>query len=675
MKKIAYSYKDFLQMEDDEITHLTISSEEEFDPANLTKLKSLSLNFRDFEQLPEWFKELKDLENLEMIYCKVKQLPDWFASLSRLKVLNLQNALFTEIPSAILKLENLEELDLSYGKLERMPSGFKLPQLKKVKLVTYSELKNREALDALMFLPSLEEYELPRTMSLKYSYGKANPDVYYFHKFFRTLCKKRNALRTKDGLHQEAIEALCWLFKQQKKELDKIDVTVFYSLLNCSVSKYREMAISHLSSISNGKKEKIDGKKLFVLGKLKVKKAEQAEWIAETGATLEKKFNAKVDYVVLGENPKAKLQEVLDIGVNILMEKDVWEIKDSAYLMEEVPEVTENLKDLLQNPDPINLDLALQLMEQGGMPGDVIEELIALMLFHTNNKIRKKSKIIFNRYLSIDLPENTKKALAKQAYRIKDDKKVTKFLEELVRDTILDLDILAYGVYRASGKQQAQGLCLSLPYASSKVIRDYVNKYGVLDLKPHTRLASGLFLERLPAAIEELAKEGGRIRLDDLKFKDEKEYLRLKGFKELNLKLWSIRKLPATIFSNPALEKLDITAPKIKKLDPAIGNLSNLVNLTMYMTGLTKLPKEIGKLKNLRRLNLSLKEGDVPEFIFNQKNLESLYMGSDVTNFPKAFERLKKLKSLTMYAAKSCSFEEQERLDTFKKVVQARKKN
>ena len=670
MKKTAYSYKEYLH-DIDNITHLHISYNEEFIPEKLKSLKSLTLGHTDYTTLPNWLQILTNLEALEIGGSNITSLPNWLPQLTNLKVFRFHSSRLKAIPTIINQLKQLEELSFYNSSLEEFPPQLELPNLKHFDLSYNALLDNRTVLDALMHLPKLESYILPHTMSLQYSYGKANPDVYYFDKFFTTLCKKRASLLDKDQVHPEALIALCWLFKKETDALQNRSPSIMYTALNASFAKYRKMVLEYFNAHPLFLPKALYQKQVFIAGKLTVKKKNYTEWLEDTGAILGKKIDSSIDYIILGEKPGKNLAQVFPYQDKVIFERMVWDLKDTAYLKHEAPEVTENLQDLLQNPAVENLEIALQIMEIGGMPTHLIEEVVGLMLFHTDNKIRKKAKLIFDRYLTQHLSVEAQQLLQKQAYRIKEDKKITQYLRNLAKATNWDLDILAYATYRASGKTQAQGLCLMSSKISICVIRDYINRYEEIEFVPHNYLANGLYLEHIPPAVVDISKEVETIKLQGFKFKEE-EYLKLNGFKRLTINLENSAKIPYSIFSNTQLERLDLTAYRVKKLSALIGNLKALKQLRLFLLNTTTLPRELENLKQLKKLTLSIAETKIPACIAELNTLEYWFMGSPVTNFPKELEQLTQLKSLNIEASKQCPTGDAERLKLFVKKIKGR---
>lgn len=670
MDKTAYSYKEYLR-DIDNITHLHISYNEEFIPQKLKQLKGLTLGHTDYTVLPDWLQELTNLESLEIGGSNITSLPDWLVELKNLKIVRLPSARLKAIPPVVHQMKQLEELSFYNNALETFPAQLELPNLKHFDLSYNALLENRMVLDALMYLPKLASYVLPHTMSLKYSYGKENPEVYYFDKFFATLCKKRLSLLDKDLVHPEALKVLCWLFRKEMDVVQKIAPTIVYTALNASFSTYRKMVLEYFSSHQLVPPETLYQKRLFIAGKLTVKKKNYAEWLEDTGAILDQKIGPATDYIVLGEKPGKSLAQIFPYQEKVIVERMVWDLKDTAYLKHEAPEVSQNLQELLQNPAVENLEIALQIMEIGGMPTHLVEEIVALMLFHTSNNIRKKAKLIFDRYLTQHLSLEAQQLLQKKAYRIKEDKKVSQYLRALALATDWDIDILAYATYRASGKEQAQGLCLMSSKVSICVIRDYINRYEELEFKPHNQLVSGLYLEHLPPAITEISKEVETIRLEGFKFKEE-EYLKLKGFKHLIINIERSAKIPYSIFSNTQLERLELTAYRVKKLSALIGNLTALKQLRLSLFSATTLPREFKNLQELQKLTLSLAEADIPLCIAELKGLEYWFMGNPVSNFPKELEQLTQLKSLNIKAAEQCPPEDLARLKAFEQKIKSK---
>jgi Leucine-rich repeat (LRR) protein len=80
---------------------------------NLTSLEDLSID--DLNQLPENIGNLTNLKNLNISYARnIKTLPNSFSKLTALESLNLSGTGITNIPDYFKNFKNLQRLDLSY---------------------------------------------------------------------------------------------------------------------------------------------------------------------------------------------------------------------------------------------------------------------------------------------------------------------------------------------------------------------------------------------------------------------------------------------------------------------------------------------------------------------------------------------------------------------------------
>ena len=92
---------------------------------NLTKLKSLDLNYGGISSLPQSFGNLISLQTLNMMDNALNGLPESIGNLTNLEILDVgegHSANFY-LPESLGNLKNLTYLDLSYNKLNRLPES------------------------------------------------------------------------------------------------------------------------------------------------------------------------------------------------------------------------------------------------------------------------------------------------------------------------------------------------------------------------------------------------------------------------------------------------------------------------------------------------------------------------------------------------------------------------
>ena len=131
-------------------------------------------------------------------------------------------------------------------------------------------------------------------------------------------------------------------------------------------------------------------------------------------------------------------------------------------------------------------------------------------------------------------------------------------------------------------------------------------------------------------------------------------------WKVLDLSMCGLRNLPSEIGDLTDLEILDLgnhgpihdvesdPANNIyETLPPEIGNLKNLVNLSLYGTGLKYIPKEFSNLSSLSAININGSNfREFPEVICQLNNLTQLAINYSFSYLPESIGNLQKLKKL-----------------------------
>ena len=135
--EIYKSLKDAITAQESgiEVVHLNLKREKlEIIPmeiAQFTHLKSLILDKNNISEIPDWFRNFKELEVLSICRNKLEKFPPVILDLSNLRTLRLGDNLISEIPIDIDKLENLESLWLWSNIIRKYPAS--LSDLKKLK--------------------------------------------------------------------------------------------------------------------------------------------------------------------------------------------------------------------------------------------------------------------------------------------------------------------------------------------------------------------------------------------------------------------------------------------------------------------------------------------------------------------------------------------------------------
>jgi len=99
-----------------------IKEAEEQVPESWRGQEYICMNCEDLAEVPNWLRGCHaHLKVLVMDRCNIARLPDWFKELEQLEALSLNGNKLEEVPSCVLLLPRLTDLDLSRNKITRVP--------------------------------------------------------------------------------------------------------------------------------------------------------------------------------------------------------------------------------------------------------------------------------------------------------------------------------------------------------------------------------------------------------------------------------------------------------------------------------------------------------------------------------------------------------------------------
>lgn len=130
-------------------------------PERLKDLKGINefdIMDNNLFSLPEWLKELSTLKKLFIGDNPLKILPSWLPEMTTLENLNLINMSLNKLPENLGALINLQDLCLNYNELKGLPESFR--KLKKLKVLNMVGCGLERLPEQVLFLHSLEELDL-----------------------------------------------------------------------------------------------------------------------------------------------------------------------------------------------------------------------------------------------------------------------------------------------------------------------------------------------------------------------------------------------------------------------------------------------------------------------------------------------------------------------------------
>lgn len=276
-------------------------------------------------------------------------------------------------------------------------------------------------------------------------------------------------------------------------------------------------------------------------------------------------------------------------------------------------EELQNLSQLLLSVDERNLEIAFELLKQGGLAEKFVSELFAVYKMDVKSYSYAAKQLLEGVSSTIKgLPEALKgRAYLNSSTSSSNIKKYTKLCPAI------DPKKLALAIYNKydSGFQY---LFSELSEEELKPILDSKIEHNVLTLSRKT-------ITKIPKAL-----------------------LAYEKLEEINWPYNQVKSLPTGIHQLKALRKLNLRSNEVKKLHKNIGKLKHLEVLELDWNKLESLPDELANLTSLKELRLgynSFKE--FPSVITQIPNLEKLSIGRmmdfyvDVSEIPATFFDLK----------------------------------
>ncbi|EAY25987.1 leucine-rich repeat domain-containing protein [Microscilla marina] len=369
--------------------------------------------------LPNDIGNLKSLQKLELYNNYIQDLPNAIRSLTQLEWLNLCNGRFDSLPFVAGDLPLLKALILEQNKqmdvskelrkfvhapivhlnlkscgLDSFPEEvFKLRQLQ------YLNVSNNR-IDKLPLdivnLPELHSIETTKTLLAKSTEAKSGKPI---NKLLKLL---------KENKSTETFKKISLaLLVNDKDYLAQVPPHSLLPALNTPQSVVRENALVALEHHFTDKTDSLRHPQTVVtiIGKnkgLPINKTYQQ--LKKQGVQTSRTLQDITTHVVLGTEPGEKLDKALALDpvwvlpqqLRVFLQKN-----EVPYLMQatEGQSSSDSLEDLLQNSDPQNVILGLTMMMEGGIPNDLVYDIVILSLKKSYPPSQAAKKVL-ERYTS-----------------------------------------------------------------------------------------------------------------------------------------------------------------------------------------------------------------------------------------------------------------------------------
>lgn len=555
----------------------------------LESLENLRVSHNDFYWLPDTLADLKGLRVLEATHCLIDSFPVSLCQFPNLETLNLSNNELSSLPPAISGLRQLNFLNISNNKIFRLPSELALlPKLNEVLL----EYNNLDLIFNLDIAEDLSRF-LKQTAN-----GKLSPEKRQI--FMEVVTGQLPALAGRSA--KEVVQALDAPYAEVRKRAPE----VLYPALPDPFADGSPKSVCMLGQFPG------------------LHKTKATRQLKSMQIEVSSKPHGDNCVVIAGDRPGKRLAVAFELGCKVGVESHLADFlahQEGQYLSAgkgSGSPMVANILQMLRTGNPETLQLALNLMASGGIPKDVISELVGLSMFDRKNKfvvgefLETHGSKRINRYLKT-IPEVVKSNGGINLSAAKDA------LEMILRHPELDRVVLLRHAVKGVGMDQfGFAEVLELPEPLQKDLLP-------LMMTGETLSFFGMKLPRFPRACIQLPGLTNLI-LDRNKIEDlPADISQMVQLNSLSLSSNHIQVLPQSFCDLPALATLHLQDNRLHELPEAIGKMKSLQSLVLANNPLKKLPKSLAEADTLRYLNLSqvFRDG-VPEMISQIDGLESV---------------------------------------------------
>ncbi|HAS42511.1 MAG TPA: hypothetical protein DCS93_18675 [Microscillaceae bacterium] len=495
---------------------------------NLKRLKHLSLQNNHLPNLPRSLRKLTALETLQLSNGKFTQLSFQNGDLPKLTTLALEQNKQLNISSELQKFiaSPIIDLNLKSNSLKQFPPVvLQFKQLQKLNLA--NNKIDHLPLD-IVDLPELNQLNTTKTPLAHTTEAKSGKPI-----------NKLLALLRKNNSSQQFRKVNLALLLNDWQYLKEVTPQDILPALNTPQNVVRENALIALERHFPNSTEGLSAKPVVVtmIGKnkgLPINKTYQK--LKEQGIQISRFLQTTTTHVVLGTEPGEKLGQAQDMQVAWVLPQHLRSYLQQIevpYLMQEdqPQDPLQSLEELLLNKDPQNVALGLTMMLEGGIPEELLYDIVILAL-KKNYPPSQTAKKVLERYTS----EEFRAVLRKHSR-----KSMVNILWAFQQERLIDQKKLAL--------------------SALKFFKNEPNRYYYFNTLQRT-------------AFELCFKQGGEVASLALEARIQEDALELTGFyikeippelrqfnqlKHINLGGNGLRTLPGWFSEFAALEKLDLT--------------------------------------------------------------------------------------------------------------------
>lgn len=431
---------------------------------NLIILKRLNLSNNQLKKLPESISNLTNLNRLKIAKNRINFLPKTFNQLLSLTELHLEFSSSFDKSSIENQLQNIKKLSISGNKNTLFPKEiFQLTKLSELRIRNFDCRNLDDSIGNLIHLRYVL-FDNAKLEDLPANFEKLNKiEWLYFHKtplkkLPEVILKLENLRQFKSNSKKITAQVLDFIAKSKTYTLPyflrvaayQIGTNDLSSLPNLSKKdlfyllnfRFRNTEANVLNHIVNHynlglKNYPLNSETyLTILGKTNLNLKKVRQQIKNTT----QKITAHTTHIVLGKLP-GEIENLASQNFVFVRENELnrWlQTQEKPYLFNDSEAEIENLSKLLRTFQPQNIDIALQILESGGVPESILTDLV--IVFKKLAPCKQKRAI--RKLLAINLSEKALKVVTLKTGLLKKDNLIIK-IRNLAQGTELDGEKIA----------------------------------------------------------------------------------------------------------------------------------------------------------------------------------------------------------------------------------------
>lgn len=346
--------------------------------AQCNQLQTLLLGRNSLTALPS----LASLVRLRRLDIRQNQLTALPSLPGGLKELSASRNRLTAAPEAVKVLSNLVNLDLSDNELTALPGG--LNHLKNLEVLNLRKTAVKPWPAALI--------QLDRLKKLRSDWPAAEHKTFF--KLLRACAKAEIPAESR-------LLFFRWLTQGEGSVQDRSLSTLFQAV-NLKHAELRRISRAELFRRWGSPVVEFDTERpLCLLGKTAAPRKRLTERLQRQNIPVKEAPDEEARNILLGEFPTwfPVLEKIRPVFLTEPQVIDWLDKQEGRYLRASAgPEEIDRLRALLLHRDPVNVQLAVQIMLGGGVPAPLLTELLIAWKKAKTNKLRRQLKELLRQY-------------------------------------------------------------------------------------------------------------------------------------------------------------------------------------------------------------------------------------------------------------------------------------